>query len=135
MSDEWTTVDIYLREAVAAIEVPSDSPLETFKADWSLVGSVPRIKALEGHGALEFEYLGASKVRLRDLFKVRDVSGERAGGRFAYFLARELAHDIFSVRRQHGFKDWLRFATATLSCAGSLGSLSWLLSELALILG
>jgi hypothetical protein len=134
MSDEWTTLDAYLEEAVAAVEIPCDSALRSIKADWCLVASIPRIKLLEEAGALQFEYLGTSVVRFRDLLKVKDTGGRSAGGRFAYFLARELAHDIFSVRRQHGFKEWLRFATATLGCASSLGGIGWLLSQLTSII-
>ena len=130
MSDEWTTLVAYFEETVAAVEIPSDSALKSMKADWCLVASIPRIELLEEAGALQFDYLGTSVVRFRDLLKVKDTSGGSAGGRVACFLARELAHDIFSVRRQHGFKEWLRFATATLGCASSLGGIGWLLSQL-----
>jgi hypothetical protein len=134
ISDEWTTLAEYLEETVAGIEVPSDSALRTIKADWSLVVPVPRIKALEDKGALDYDYVGTGVVRFRDLLRIKDVNGKAAGGRFACFLAREFAHDIFSVRRQQGLKDWLRFATATLGCASSLGGFGWLLSEVAVLL-
>jgi hypothetical protein len=130
MSDEWTTIDAYFEEAVAAVEIPSASALRTIKADWCLVISIPRIEELEEAKALKFDYLGTGIVGFRDLLEVREVSGERAGGRFLYFLAREMAHDIFSLRRQQGFKAWLRFATATIGCMSSLGGIGWLLSQL-----
>jgi hypothetical protein len=131
ISHEWTAINVYFEEAVVAIEIPSESALRTIKADWCLLVSVPRIELLEEAGALRFDYIGTSVVRFRDLLKVRDISGAPAGGRLVYFLARELAHDVFSVRRQQGFKEWLRFATASLGCLSSLGGIGWLLSQLA----
>ena len=108
ISDEWTTFVEYLGETVAGVEVPSDSAPRKIQADWPLVVSVPRIKALEEKGSLEVVYAGTGVVRFLDLFRIRDVNGRPAGGRLASFLARELAQDIFSPRRQHGLKDWLR---------------------------
>jgi hypothetical protein len=135
MSAEWTTLVEHFRESIAGVEIPSESALKTIKADWCLVISIPRIERLESDGALCLDYIGTSIIRFRDLLKVRDVNGKRAGGRFAYFLARELAHDVFSVHRQRGFRDWLRFTTAMLGCASSLGGLGWFFSQVVHILG
>jgi len=129
-SEEWTTLDGYFDGAVAAIELPDDSKLRLVRADWALVGSSPRLEALVADGSLSLIYVGKSQVRLRDLLRMRDVSGRRAGGRVAYFLARETASDLFSFRRRSGFKDWLKLATALVGALSGLGSLSWLLSQL-----
>lgn len=129
MSEEWMTLDAYFEEQVAAVEIPSDSGLRTIKADWCLVASIPRLEKLEGSGALQTQYLGTGVVGLRDLLSFRDVEGEPAGGRFAYYLAREAAHDVFSLRRQSGLRDWLRFFAASLGSVSSLGGLGWLLSR------
>jgi hypothetical protein len=131
VSDEWTALGLYFEESVAAIEIPSDSALQTTKADWCLVVSIPRIRVLEKAEILRFEYLGARMVRFRDLLKTGDVSNRSVTRRIAYFFGREVAHDVFSIRRQQGFRDWLRFGSATLGFAGGLGGLGWLLSHLA----
>jgi hypothetical protein len=68
-------------------------------------------------------------VRLRDLFRMKDVTGRWAGGRVACYLAREVARDLFSIRNRTGFTGWLKLATALLGAISGLGSLSWLLSQ------
>jgi hypothetical protein len=129
MSDEWTTLDAYFRENVVGIEIPLESALRAIKPDWCLVASVRRIEALTNAGVLDFEYQGTSVVRFRDLFRARDVTGRHVGVDFAYFLARSAAHDVFSIRRQQGIGDWLRFGTALFGAASSLGGLGWLASQ------
>lgn len=130
MSEEWTTLDDYFNEAIAAVELPDDSKPRSIKADWALVGSVPRLKAVANARILSMNYMGESRVRLRDLFLMRDVAGRRAGGRVSCFLVREMARDLFSVRNRTGFTDWLKLVTALLGALSGLGSFSWLLSQL-----
>jgi hypothetical protein len=128
-SPGWTLLERDFARAIAAVEVPDDDIGYPAKTDWSLVGSSPRLEMLIEDGPLQIEYSGA-RVRLRDLFEFTDVNGEPAGSRFAYFLTREIAHDLFSLRRQRGFRDWLRFAGSLLTFLGGLGSLTWLASEI-----
>jgi hypothetical protein len=128
-SPGWTLLERDFERAIAAVEVPDDGVDYPAKTDWSLVASIPRVEMLVKGGPLQIGYTGR-RVRLRDLLKLTDVNGNPAGGRFAYFLARETAHDLFSLRRQQGVRDWLRFAGSVLTFLGGLGSLTWLVSEM-----
>jgi hypothetical protein len=130
MSGAWTTLDAYFDAMVAAVELPDDSKIRSIRADWALVGSSPRLEALVADGSLRLVYVGRSRVRVGDLLRMRDACERRVGGRVALFLLREVAHDLFAVRRKRGLADWLKFATAVLGVLSGLGSLSWLLSKL-----
>lgn len=126
-SREWSALDACFDARVAAVELPDDSTLRSIRADWSFVGSCPRLEALVTSGAMRLTYVGQSQVRLRDLLRMSDARGRKVGLRVAYFLTREAARDLFSIRGKSGFGDWLKFTTAMLS---GLGSLSWLLAQL-----
>jgi hypothetical protein len=127
LSTDWRTLDGYFDQAIAAVAVPDSSKRGSIRADWALVGSSPRLEALVVDGSLSPIYMGRPRVRLSDLWRMRDVDGRRARARVVLFLVREGAKDVFSVRRLSGFRDWLRFATAA---AGAVGSLSLLISQL-----
>ncbi|HET8861623.1 MAG TPA: hypothetical protein VFM94_00040 [Solirubrobacterales bacterium] len=129
-ASEWSTLESQFDARVVAVELPDDSGRHAIRADWSFVGSCPRLEALVSSGALRFTYVGQSQVRLRDLLTMRDVRGRRVGRRVAWFLAREVLRDLFSIRGKSGFKDWLKLATAMLGAVSGLGSLSWLIAQL-----
>jgi hypothetical protein len=128
-SGEWVAMKTHFEEAVAAVEIPNDSSRSVAQLDWSFVAPIPRLEALLREGSLRLVYLGQSGVHWRDMLRMTDVAGRPAGARFAYYLARETARDLLSIRRQNGLQDWLRFATAILAFFGGLGSLAWLLSQ------
>lgn len=126
-SSGWTLLERDFERTIAAVEVPEEGMGYPVKVDWSLVASIPRLEMLLG-GPLQISYRRI-RVRFRDLFALTDVGGNPAGLRFAYYLARETAHDLFSLRKQQTFADWLRFASSLLAFLGGLGGLSWLVSE------
>lgn len=126
----WSTLEAHFDARVAAVELPDDSTLRSIRADWSFIGSCPRLEALVSSGSLRLTYVGQSQVQLRDLLTMRDARDHRVGWRVACFLAREALRDLFSIRGKRGFKDWLKFATAMLGALSGLGSLSWLLAQL-----
>jgi hypothetical protein len=130
VSEEWTALDAYFEQTVAAVQVPDTSKAHAIKSVWPLVGSIPRLETLVADHYLKLVFVGQSEVGLRELLRVRDVTGRKAHWHVAYFLAREMAHDLFSIRRKSGFGDWLKFATALLGALSGVGSISWLLSEL-----
>jgi hypothetical protein len=140
-ASEWPTLEAHFDVRVAAVELPDDSNLRSIRADWSLIGSCPRLEALVSSGSLRLTYVGQSQVRILDLLRMRDARSHKVGWRVACFLAREASRDLvsllgkadldwFSIRRKSGFKDWLKFATAVLGALSGLGSVSWLLAQL-----
>jgi len=126
-SEEWRTLDGHFDAMVAAVEVPDDAKLQV---DRALVGASLRLEALTGDGSLRPVYVGRSQVGLRDLLRIRDVKGRRAGRRVACLLTRETASDLFSLRRRSSFGDWVKLVIAVAGAISGLGSLSWLLSQL-----
>ena len=128
-STEWQALARYFREPIAAVFLPQDSPHPTLRMDAPVIGSIPRLDALSG-GPLELVYLGDRRMRLRDLFHLTDATGKPAGRRFAYFLARELAHDFLSPRRKRSVRDWLTLGAALLTSLGGIASLASRLIEL-----
>jgi hypothetical protein len=120
-SMEWQALDRYFREPIVAISLPDDSPHPTIRPDWPVVGSIPRLDALEEEGMLKLAYVGERRMRLRDMLRLVDATGKPAGLRFGYFLARESAHDFFSPRRKRSIRDWVTLATALASIGGIAG--------------
>jgi hypothetical protein len=130
LSIGWSALNNYFEEDVVAIAVPDDSSHPTIRADCPVIASAPRIESLLD-GPLEFVFLGSKRMRIRDLLSLTDAAGRSATRRFVYFLAREIAHDIFSLSRKSGVKSWLKFGGAVLTFLGSAGSLTWFVSKLA----
>ncbi len=125
ISPEWRAIDKYFREPIVAIFLPHNSPHRTLRLDWPVVGSIPRLETLS-EGPLSLIYLGERRMRVRDLRRLVDITGKPAGRRFAYFLARELAHDFFSPRRKRSVRDWATLGTVLTS----LGAIAGLASQL-----
>jgi hypothetical protein len=121
-SKEWQAIDRYFREPIAAVLLPDDSPHPTIRPDLPVIASIPRLEAL-CEGPLTLVYLGKRRMGIRDLRRLADAAGKPAGRRFAYFLARELAHDFLSPRRKRSIRDW-----GTL--LASLGAIAGLASQL-----
>ena len=119
-----------IAEDVVAIEVPDDTLATPFQADWPLLASVPNLDVLEDAGTLVISYRPNERHRFRDLFRVTDIAEKPKRWQFAYYLAREAAHDIFSVRRQDGPRDWVRFATSVGSVSVAASQLITALSQL-----
>jgi len=140
-ASEWSTLEAHFDTRVAAVELPDDSGLRSIQADWSLVGSCPRLEALVSSGSLRLTFVGQSQVRTLDLLRMTDARGRRVGWRVACFLVRRASSDLLSiwaervsewlsVQSKSGFKDWLKFAMAVLGALSGLGSVSWLLAQL-----
>lgn len=129
-SVEWQALDRYFREPIVAVSLPDDSPHPTIRPDWPVVASIPRLDALEEGHMLKLIYVGERRMRLRDMLRLVDVTGKPAGLRFAYFLARESAHDFFSPRRKRSIRDWATLATAVASAGGIAGLISRLIDLL-----
>jgi hypothetical protein len=74
-------------------------------------------------GPLTLAYLPERRMRIRGLRHLTDASGRPAGLRFAYFLARELAHDFFRPKRKRSIRDWGTLAVGLLTSVGAIASL------------
>jgi len=140
-ASEWSTLEAHFDARVAAVELPDDSGLRSIRADWSLVGSCPRLEALVSSGSLRLTFVGQSQVRTLDLLRMRDARGCGVGWRVACFLVRRASSDLLSIwakrasewlsaQRKSGFKGWLKFVMAVLGALSGLGSISWLLAQL-----
>jgi hypothetical protein len=122
-SIEWQTVDRCFRELIAAVSLPDDLPRPKIRLDRPVIASVPRLDGLADQGLLSISYVGRRRIGLRDLLRLTDAAGRPAGWRFARFLARRLAHDFLSPRRQRRLRDWIALVAALLTSAGAIAGL------------
>lgn len=125
----WMLIEGDFERGVVGVAVPDEAVGYPDPIDWSFVASIPRLTMLRREGALRISYRRGARVRLRDLLGLSGVAGNPVGGRFASYLARELARDLLSPRNRRGLRDWGRFAGGVLAFLGGLGGLVLLLSE------
>lgn len=125
----WMLIEGDFERGVVGVAVPDEAAGYPDPIDCSFVASIPRLTLLREEGALRISYRRGARVRLRDLLRLSGVAGNPGGGRFATYLARELARDLLSPRNRRGLRDWGRFAGGLLAFLGGVGGLVLLLSE------
>lgn len=121
-SPGWMLIEGDFERGVVGVAVPDEAAGYPDPIDCSFVASVPRLTMLRQEGALRISYRGA-RVRLRDLLGLGGGARSQIGGRFASYLARELARDLLSPRNRRSLGDWARFLGGVLAFLGGLGGL------------
>jgi hypothetical protein len=121
-SRQWEVVAALFEDPIAAVVLPDDSPPRMVRPDWPVIASTPRLDDLIDD-YLDLVYEPERRIRIRDIFRLTDASGKPAGRRFAYFLARQAAHDFFSPRRQRSRRDWVTLTLAILPPLAAAASL------------
>ena len=129
-SRAWEAIATNFEEPIVAIVLPDDSPPSMTRPDWPIIAATTRLDMLV-EGPLKLIYQGQPRIRIRDVLRLKDAAGRPIGRRFAYFIARELAHDFFSPRRHRSRRDWLTLAIALLPPLGAIATLVTRLIELA----
>lgn len=129
-SREWEALAAYMEEPILGVLLPDDAPPSMIRPDWPIIASAPRLDALIEDGYLDLIYEGERRMRYRDFLRLTDAAGKSVARRFAYDIARQMAHDFFSPRRKRSRRDWVTLAVAVLPPLGAIATLSVKLIEL-----